>query len=92
MTTSSSVEMESKLAARARSGGMRPITCDLILNGSLAEASSAEDVQRLIAGDALAAVWDSAESASTSVSIPFSFNTCFSTLKEVFINLLTLGS
>ncbi|KAL5965047.1 Poly ADP-ribose polymerase 1 [Taenia solium] len=67
VTTSPSVEMEGKLAARARSGGMRPITCNLILNGSLAEASSAKDVQRLIAGDELAAIWDSTESASTSV-------------------------
>ncbi|VDK42567.1 unnamed protein product [Taenia asiatica] len=75
VTTSPSLELESKLAARARSGGMRPITCNLILNGSLAEASSAKDVQRLISGDELAAVWDSTESASTSVRNLFSFNT-----------------
>ncbi|CDS36610.1 poly ADP ribose polymerase 1 [Echinococcus multilocularis] len=69
VTTSSSVETESKLAARARVGGMRPITYNLILNGSLAKASSAKDVQRLIADEPLAAVWDSAESASTSAPI-----------------------
>ncbi|KAL5102686.1 Poly ADP-ribose polymerase 1 [Taenia crassiceps] len=68
VTTSSSIEMESKLAARARNGGMRPITCDVILNGSLVKASSAKDVQRLIAEDTLAAVWNSAKSASTFAS------------------------
>lgn len=57
VTTSSCAETKREVAARARSGGVRAVTCNLISNGSQAEASSTRSVQRLFAEDALAVVW-----------------------------------
>ena len=68
MTSLSSIESETKLAKRARDGGMRPIDLNLILKGSFAKVSSPEEVQKLISDDPLVDVWNSAKlGVSTSV-------------------------
>ncbi|EUB54842.1 hypothetical protein EGR_10307 [Echinococcus granulosus] len=50
-----------------KGGGVPLITCILAFIGSLARASSIKDFLRLVAENALVTVWDSAESAFTSV-------------------------
>ena len=56
VTNSSSVGQERELGARVRGGEMHSIICNLVLNGSLVEAISDTNVQRLLTNGPLTTV------------------------------------
>nr|CDS27075.1 poly (ADP ribose) polymerase 1 [Hymenolepis microstoma] len=68
ITTGGTEGVEGKLATKARSVGMRPLSCSRLLNKTLTKKfTSADDVQKFLNEDPLVSVWESSSTNSATV-------------------------